>query len=78
MWPNYPVTEHVGTAFKFKERMKNLPSRYALVLPEFGHFTLSFGRVRRGNVSKFKTHMQGLCSLIKSYCFITLSLPSPC
>ena len=25
MWPNYPVTEQVGMAFKFKQRMKNLP-----------------------------------------------------
>ena len=23
MWPNYPVIEQVGTAFKFRQRMKN-------------------------------------------------------
>ena len=26
VWPYYPVTEWVGKAFKFKQRMKNLPS----------------------------------------------------
>ena len=26
MWPNYPETEQVGTAFKLRQRMKNLPS----------------------------------------------------
>ena len=29
--------------------------------PEFGHFTLLFGRVWRRNAPKFKTHVQGLC-----------------
>ena len=41
---------------------------------EFGHFTLLFGRVRRRNVPKFKTHIQGLCFRIKSHCFVTFSL----
>ena len=27
VWRNYPVIERVGKAFKFKQRMKNLPSR---------------------------------------------------
>ena len=26
MWPNYPVTEQVGTAFKLRQGLKNLPS----------------------------------------------------
>ena len=26
MWPNYPVTEHVETAFKLRHRMKNILS----------------------------------------------------
>ena len=26
MWPNYPVTEQEGTAFKMRQRMENLPS----------------------------------------------------
>ena len=26
MWPNYPVTEQVGTAFKLRQKIKNLPS----------------------------------------------------
>ena len=26
MWPSYPVTEQRGTAFKLRQRMKNLPS----------------------------------------------------
>ena len=26
MWPNYPVTEQVETAFKLRQRLKNLPS----------------------------------------------------
>ena len=26
MWPNYPVTEQVETAFKLRERLKNVPS----------------------------------------------------
>ena len=26
MWPNYPVTDQVGTAIKLRQRMKNLPS----------------------------------------------------
>ena len=42
---------------------------------EFGHFTLLFGRVRRRNEPEFKTHVHFF--LIKSYCFVTFSLPSP-
>ena len=26
MWPNYPVREEVGTAFKLRQRIKYLPS----------------------------------------------------
>ena len=45
---------------------------------EFGNFMLLFGRVRRRNVPKFITHVQGVfVFLIKPYCFVTLSLPSP-
>ena len=62
MWPNYPVTEQVGTTFKLRQKMKNL-SLFAHVHKknlEFGHFTLLFGRVQRRNVPKFITQVQGL------------------
>ena len=40
------------------------------------HFTLLFCRRRRKNVPKFITPVQGIVLLIKSYCFMTFSLPS--
>ena len=63
MWPNHPVTEKLGTAFKLGQRMKKITvmcSRSPQNL-EFGHFTLLFGLGLQRNVPKFMTHMQGLC-----------------
>ena len=53
---NYPVTEQVGTAFKLRQRMKNL----TLEPLNLVGFTFSFGRGWRRNVLKFKTHVQEL------------------
>ena len=44
---------------------------------EFGHFSLLFCRGRRRNVPKVKMPVQVTVLLIKSYCFMTFSLPSP-
>ena len=63
MWPNYPVTELVGTAFKLRQRMKNntvMCSRSPQNL-EFSHFTLLFGRGRQRNVPKLIPHVQSHC-----------------
>ena len=63
MWPNYPVTEPVETAFKLRQRFKK-NYRHVLTSPEnfeFGNFTLLFGRARWRNVPNFITHVQGLC-----------------
>ena len=54
MWPNYPVTERVGTAFKLIQRKGKFTvmcSRSSQNL-EFGHFTLSFGQARRRNLKR--------------------------
>ena len=37
MWPNYPVTEQVGTAFKLRQRMK----KKLLTVPHVLHKTLN-------------------------------------
>ena len=58
MWPNYPVTEPVGTAFTEVDTVAY--SRVSQNL-EFDHFTLLIGRARWRNVPKFTTHVQGLC-----------------
>ena len=77
MWPNYPVTERVGTAFKSiqieKGKFTVVYSRSPQNL-EFGHFMLLFGRERQKNVPKFKTHVQGIVLLIKSYYYTLESL----
>ena len=44
---------------------------------EFGHFTLLFCRERQRNVPKCKTQAQAIVFLIKTYCLVTFSLPSP-
>ena len=48
MWPNYPVTEQVGTGLKFEtenEKLTVVCSR-SLQNLEFGNFTLLFGRAQ--------------------------------
>ena len=44
---------------------------------EFSHFTLWFGRARWRNVPNSKRTCRAFVFLIISYCFVTLSLPSP-
>ena len=79
MWPNYPVTEQVGTEFKLTQRMENVPS-CAHVL----HKTLNMA-ISRCYLDKYGEEMyqdllracRAFVFLIKSYCFVLFSSPSP-
>ena len=52
--------------------------KFIVMCPEFGHFTLLFGRVRQRNVPKFKMHVRSdcLCSLSLLFCDVVVQLPS--
>ena len=78
MWPNYPVTEQVGTKFRLRQRMENLPSCVHVL-----HKTLNLVISRcclAEHGEEMHQSLKGTCRafvfLIKSYCFVTLSLPS--
>ena len=79
MWPNYPVTEQVETAFKLRQRMENLPScahvlNKTLNLVNSRCCLAEYGEEMYQNL---KRTCKAFVFLIISYCFVTLSLPLP-
>ena len=64
MWPNYPVTEQVETAFKLRQRLKKLLS-CSYVLHKTLNLVISRSCLAEQggemHVPKFITHVQGLC-----------------
>ena len=62
MWPNYPVTEQVETAFKLRQRLRNLPSCVHVL-----HKALTLVISRCGLAEhKLNNHSSSLCTATRN------------
>ena len=79
MWSNYPETEQVGTGFKSETENEKLTVVCSRSLQNLDFVISRCCLAEHGEemYQNFKRTCSAFVFLIISYCFVTLSLPSP-